>query len=98
MIYKKKLIEVALPLEAINRESAREKSNPFLIADNIVAQLTLVSIKDSLTKCEELPARMRRLSSSSRTSLRKAESRMRFSSNDVRSGLSDPHATPQAIV
>ena len=26
--YKKKLIEVALPLEAINRESAREKSIP----------------------------------------------------------------------
>ena len=26
MEYKKKLIEVALPLEAINRESAREKS------------------------------------------------------------------------
>ena len=27
---KKKLIEVALPLEAINREAAREKGNPFL--------------------------------------------------------------------
>jgi putative DNA methylase len=26
MAYKKKLIEVALPLEAINKESAREKS------------------------------------------------------------------------
>jgi putative DNA methylase len=30
MTYKKKLIEVALPLEAINRASAGEKSNPFL--------------------------------------------------------------------
>jgi len=28
MTYKKKLIEVALPLEAINKESAREKEHP----------------------------------------------------------------------
>lgn len=32
MTYRKKLIEVALPLEAINEASAREKSNPFLKA------------------------------------------------------------------
>lgn len=30
MTYKKKLIEVALPLEAINVASALEKGNPFL--------------------------------------------------------------------
>lgn len=30
MAYKKKLIEVALPLEAINKASAKEKGNPFL--------------------------------------------------------------------
>jgi adenine-specific DNA methylase/very-short-patch-repair endonuclease len=32
MTHRKKLIEVALPLEAINEASAREKSNPFLQA------------------------------------------------------------------
>jgi adenine-specific DNA methylase len=28
--YKKKLIEVAIPLEAINEAAMKEKSNPFL--------------------------------------------------------------------
>jgi len=30
MTYKKKLIEVALPLDAINKASVREKNNPFV--------------------------------------------------------------------
>src|SRR5215469_4644067 len=30
MTYRKKLIEVALPLDAINKESIHEKGNPFL--------------------------------------------------------------------
>ncbi len=44
MTYRKKLIEVALPLDAINKESAREKSILCNHCPAILAVLQVVSI------------------------------------------------------
>ena len=46
MSYKKKLIEVALPLEDINREAAREKSirHGHLVNDNYSFPVTTIRI------------------------------------------------------
>lgn len=41
--YRKKLIEVALPLEAINKAFAREKGNPFLTLGEVDGEPMVVS-------------------------------------------------------